>query len=331
MSLRITAVLASLFALLASACATTAPVHVEYAPRVAGAEAIYSMSVLDFEGRGGADFADAVEAELVGARFRGAPAVTIIDPSLAGRGYGRGRYRGGVMSPAALVEIGERLGVDAIVAGAMLGDRVRDSVYTRERNECVSRDSDGDCVDYRTYVVDCWNVHVDVDARVLLVAVPSARTLYNDVLRGDSHMSYCADERMPYSVGELTRRAVTDAARPVRELFLPHERVVHAPFQRPSEGLGEVQTARFEQAYDLAGQDRLSEACAIWRELEQTGLRTPGLVYNIGLCAELTGHLEAALALYDEAIALSVEEFDDAREARERVLIQMRERDRLGG
>lgn len=331
MSHRLNAMIASLMAVLISACANTAAVNVEYAPRVAGAEDIYSMSVLDFDGPYGVAFADAVESELVSARFRGAPAVTIVDPSLAGRGYGRGRYRGGYRSPAGLVEIGERLGVDAIVGGAVLGDRVSDSVYTRERRRCAARNDDGDCVEYRTYVIECWNVRVDVDARVLLVAVPGAQTLFNDVLRGDSAMSYCEDEALPHTVDQLVLYAIADAARPVRELFVPHEQVVHAPFQRPGNTLSESQSAGFQQAYDLAGQDRLGEACEIWRNLESEGLRTPGLVYNIGLCAELTSNLEAALALYDEAISLSAEEFRDANRARGRVIVQMRERERLGG
>lgn len=324
-------VLACLAGLAAAGCANTAALNIEYAPRVAGAENIFSLAVLDFEGRGGVDFADTVESQLVTARFRGAPAVAVVDPGMAGPGFARGRFRHRYGSPASLAEAGAVMNVDGVISGTMLDERVSDSAYTRERRECVARDADGACVEYRTYLIECWNVRASVQARLLLVETLSAQTLFNDILSGSSSMYYCEDEHLPYTASQLVDQAMIDAARPVRRLFLPYEQVVHAPFARPDEGLDEPVAARFQAAYELTGDDRLEEACSAWTELAREGVETARLFYNLGLCAELRGMLEPALAQYERAIALSADPFNDAQRARDRVLVQMRERERLGG
>lgn len=331
MTYRIGALLALLAGLLAAGCANTATLNVEYAPRVAGAERIFSLAVLDFEGPSGVAFAETVESELITARFRGARAVAVADPSAAGPGFARGRYRHRYGSPAGLAEAGAIMDVDAIISGTVLDERVDDSVYTRERDECVARDSDGDCVEYRTYIIDCWNVRASVQTRLLLVETASAQTLFNDILSGSSSMYYCEDERLPYTSSQLIDQAMIDAARPVRQLFLPYEQIVRAPFARPGDALGDPAAALFQSAYEMTGEDRMEEACAIWAELAREGVETAGLFYNLGVCAELRGTLDPALAHYERAIALSGDPFDDARRGRDRVLVQMRERERLDG
>lgn len=328
---RVRRLFAGLAGLLAAGCANTAALNVEYAPRVPGAERLFSVAVLDFEGRGGVAFADTVESELVTAHFRGAPAITVVDPSLAGPGFARGRFRDRYGSPEGLAEVGAVLGVDGIVSGTVLDERVSDSPYTRERERCIARDGDGDCLEYRLVVIECWSVHASFQARAVLVETASAAVLFNDILSGSSSMYYCEDEPLPYTASQLVDQAMIDAARPVRRLFLPHEEIVHAPFARAGEGLSEPAAARFSAAYDLTGQDRMGEACTAFAELAREGVESAELFYNLGLCAELRGTLEPALAHYERAIALSAERFGDAERGRERVLIQMNERARLDG
>lgn len=321
---------AGLLALFAGACANTVAVPVEYAPRVAGAERIYSLSVLDFEGPDGHVFADIVESELVSARFRGAPAVSVVEPGLAGARYRRGRYRG-AYSPVGLAGIGERLDVDAVVSGAVLTQRVDDTAYTREEDRCVSREEDGDCLEYEQVLIECWTVRADVDARIILVETAGARVLFNDILNGDSYMRYCADEPLPYTSQELVVHAMLDAAEPVSALFLPHERIVHATFARADETMEPGLREAFEAAYQLTGQNRYGEACSQWAALEAQGADSAILLYNLGVCAEMSGDLHGALDYYSRALARSPEEFRDALEGRERVLAQIEARRRIDG
>ena len=312
---------AALGALICAACANTATLDVEYAPRVAGAEDILSISVLPFEGPRGRAFARIVESELASARFRGAPAVTLVDPS-----YAQVAWRGGRNDQ--LVSAGEDLNVDGVITGAVIGERVWDRPYTRKRSRCVKFDSDGACMARKEVRLRCWEVHADIDVRVLLVRVVDGRTLFNDVLSGDSVMNYCQDQFAPYSPDRLLDFALEDAARPVRTLFAPFERRVHARFARtPEDGLDAGFSQRFEAAYDLAG-DNNEAACARFAQLARAEIVSAALSYNRGLCAEREGALDAAAALYREALqiqpgyALALEGLNRARE-------QMRERERL--
>ncbi|PWE17586.1 hypothetical protein DDZ18_07925 [Marinicauda salina] len=316
---------------LAAACANSATVNVERAPRVLGAERIYSLAVMDFAGPGGTVLAEEIESEMVAARFRGQPAVSVVDPSSAGPRYARGRYRPARRGAAGLVEIGRRIDVDGVIGGSVLDEIVDDREYTREEDDCVARDEDGDCTEVRVVEIPCWDVDARIEARVLLVETATGRTLFNDIVRGESGMYYCEDEHLPYTIPQLRDQARRDAARPLRELFLPHEERVRAPFQRPGDNLPEPVAARFQAGYELAGDDRLGEACTIWEELETSGVRTAGLLYNLGVCAEVFGRLELALQRYEQALSLSPDEFRDARRARRRVITQMRDLDRLQG
>ena len=95
-----------------------------------GAERLFSVAVLDFEGRGGVAFADTVESELVTAHFRGAPAITVVDPSLAGPGFARGRFRDRYGSPEGLAEVGAVLGVGMARGIGSLNLRTVGTIFT---------------------------------------------------------------------------------------------------------------------------------------------------------------------------------------------------------
>ncbi|MBI5214091.1 MAG: tetratricopeptide repeat protein, partial [Nitrospirae bacterium] len=58
---------------------------------------------------------------------------------------------------------------------------------------------------------------------------------------------------------------------------------------------------KFEQGLDFAKGNRLDRACELWGEARIASPNAPSILYNLGICSEVTGELDQALDLYRKA------------------------------
>jgi len=58
---------------------------------------------------------------------------------------------------------------------------------------------------------------------------------------------------------------------------------------------------KLKQGIQFAGKGRMDNACELWGEAGNLAPNAVSLVYNLGVCAESRGDVEAALTLYKKA------------------------------
>ena len=58
---------------------------------------------------------------------------------------------------------------------------------------------------------------------------------------------------------------------------------------------------KVKQGLEFAAANRMDRACEIWQEARQEGPTLAEVLYNLGVCAEISGHQSEALALYRQA------------------------------
>lgn len=88
-------------------------------------------------------------------------------------------------------------------------------------------------------------------------------------------------------------------------------------------------TDKLTRGIEYAGKGRLDSACELWGQARNLAPGSHALVYNLGVCAESRGDLDAALALYRQSDRLLGKPDDDITLALGRVNDAIRNRSKL--
>jgi Flp pilus assembly protein TadD len=76
-------------------------------------------------------------------------------------------------------------------------------------------------------------------------------------------------------------------------------------------------------------EERFDRACELWGEARLLSPDSVSLLYNLGVCAELTGNLEQAADLYHKAHKLTTKPDDRITEALKRISDSIRKQSKL--
>lgn len=275
--------------------AETIPVAGIYAAGTDAPSRARSIAISGFAGRGGERLAFAIDTALRNAVIEGRPwfDLTFAEPP-RGSTYTYDRDA----DPAAY-----RGGADAVMRGIAEVDWRDTDSGTKEVEECVTKDERGKCTEKKKVNVPCRARNVTLRPELRLVS-REGELLYakGDVLT--TSRRFCKDEDGSPSVDSMVEELSRGFANAVRRDLAPEFRDEDIRVLEGREGMTKSDQALFRTALRLTKTD-VSEACAVFGDMRANNPSSVTILFNIGLCMERMGELEAATQLYEDALAIS--------------------------
>lgn len=275
--------------------AETLPVEGIYAAGTDAPSRARSIAISGFAGRGGERLAFAIDSALRGAVIEGRPwfELTFSEPP-RGTTYTYDRDA----DPAAY-----RGGADAVMRGiAEVSWRDRDD-GTKQVEECAARDERDKCIEKKKVDIPCRAREVTLRPEVRLVS-REGELLYG---KGDQLVTsrrFCKDEEGSPPVDSMTEELARQFAEAVRIDLAPIQRYDTIRVLESREGMSKPDQTAFRAALKLTKND-VAGACRAFEALQPNNPQSVTILFNIGLCREGEGDLEAAERLYQDALAIS--------------------------
>lgn len=277
-----------------AAAAETLPVEGVYAAGTDAPSRARSIAIAEFSGRGGERLAFAIDSALRNATIEGQP---WFDLSFTAPAFGDAyTYDGGAGQPV------QRGGPDAVLRG--IGDvEVRDTDSgSKEVEECVTRDETDRCSERRKVAYPCRERNVTLRPEVRLVS-REGELLY---AKGDTLIvsrRFCEDEETTPPVSGMIEELASRFAAEVRGDLAPTERYENIRVLESRDGIAKADHAAFRAALRLTKND-IAGACRGFAALEAGNPADITILFNIGLCQESAGDLEAAAQVYQRVLAI---------------------------
>lgn len=266
---------AALLALATSAAAETLPINTAD-PATADVVDLLRISVERFEGEDGTALAQALEAELAGARFRGAAFYRVVAPESGAR-------------------------ADALVTGTVRSS-VEETPVIEKRKRCTEYDpaDKKKCLKEIDVDIRCRRRTASVATTVRLVAMGDGSIRYTRPLNSRDQVTYCPDRSAPQSVEDYFAATIRGQARAIRSDLAPRDYALDVRVDESTKGLAKPTQAAFKAAVRQTKTDP-NGACAAWQAMTRDVEPTAALAFNLGLCEEMQGDLGSAVDWYSEA------------------------------
>jgi hypothetical protein len=259
---------------------------------------VREIAIDNFGGQAGERLAFAIEDNLRGARIEGEEWFTITLNS-TGRDvviiYDRREGAQGAPDIA-------RSGPEAVLRGTASVEVNEYASGTKDVEKCVKRDDRDDCIERKTETYKCRTLAVNMRPELRLVA-RAGRSLYSRSELRTNEERFCADEQYRPSVDNLVQRLIDAFASEVRYDLAPVQRVENVRVLETRKGLAKADSTAFRAAVQLTKNDPYG-ACLEFGRLEATNPDHTSVLFNIGLCHEGAGDLDAAEDYYRRTLAL---------------------------
>jgi hypothetical protein len=320
------------------ACATPSPVKIEIVtmvpPRHPETARYRAIAVMPFDGPGVEETADLIGKALSKVTVNGRNTFFVQD-------YRKLKdiseeYYIWMMSPPLNTDtyskIGQLLGVKAVYAGEVTKASA-DSTYDRSRStECEQYDHvKKKCIKEKKIVTRCEGREGQLVLNVKLIDVLLSTVVYSGTFSGASNSEDCFNddvtgepkrqritEEVLYHVGDILFSSLfsDDSKAEKTELEMAHLRAVNSlveavsphyfPIQielmDPGKGITSKEArAKMSAGLDAARLKQVETSCVLFAEAGTLQPDAPSLLFNLGVCEEVKGHLKEAQAQYRRA------------------------------
>lgn len=189
---------------------------------------------------------------------------------------------------------------DAELRGTVRSEVVERRVEPKIERKCVARDEDDKCVERRERKIECRKLSVRVDPRILLTGA-SGEQLYSETTSRFAEKKFCADQSSVPSSLEMENDLINDLADDVRRDLAPVQSRRDIRVMERRKDLRKEDRRPFRNAVK-ATDESVAVACESFQALEATNPQHASVLFNIGLCNESAGELEAAIDYYARAL-----------------------------
>jgi len=306
-------VLLLLFLLLLNACATSIKTTALVPARYHEAAVLKEVAVLPFDGRGGVEFATEIEGTLGSINIGDKQYFTLVERARLDRVMNELKFsQSGLVDETKAAQLGKMVGAKGIYTGRINKSDYVDKPYTEQRTVCVQRETkrdrkgnivEGDCLSWRKYKVNCTERIVNFEFTPKLIEVETGRVAYSRTISKTTGAKACSDSSTPLpSVMELIGKAKDMAKAEFRRDIAPYYVNFEIVLMDSKDGIVSRDAEnKFERAFDYARSNRMDRACELWGESRILSPNAPSILYNLGICSEITGDLEKAYELYQKA------------------------------
>ncbi len=260
----------------APAIAEVLPVAGIYPARVDDAAAIQTIAIENFGGDKGVALSFAITDRLENVVIEGAPYFQLVPTSDAS--------------------------VDAVMRGSAGTEALETELDDKRVTNCTKRDKEKKCLREEVSVYECSELNVTLYPRIRLIASDGTE-IYSKRDRLSASEKYCSDESSIPSVESMLDGLVSSFAGTVRYDLAPVFRNQTFRILEKRKGLSKEDRKLFKQAVKLTKSD-IGKSCEMFGALEQTNPDHTSILFNIGLCAEGKGDLDAAEHYYQRVLEL---------------------------
>jgi hypothetical protein len=270
------------------------------------------VAVLPFDGRQGREFATEIEAILANVSIDNKAYFTLVDRSKLDQVVNEMKLsQSGFVQEGTVAKIGKMVGARGIYSGAVTQANSSDSRYSTSRSRCAhfvkKKDKKGreyeDCERYENYSVPCVKRTARFSFTPKLTDVETGLVVYSNNLSGTAEASGCSDDNEPVeSASELINKAKRQAMETFRNDVAPHYAKMTIKIMDGTDGItSDAAKEKFESALDFSKKERYDRACELWGEANALSPNSVSILYNLGVCAEMSGNFDQALDLYNKA------------------------------
>ncbi len=311
--MRITNPSICILALLLTSCATRSPqisTMTTLPAKYGEVTKLRRIAVLPFEGPQGREIASEIESQLVSARFDETPYFTVIERARIDRVLSELKLsNSALVDNKTAVKIGRLLGVQAMYMGTARQPKVSDSHFTESRSQCshyvTKYNKKGKpyeaCGGTTTYSINCTRRTAEFTIIPRVVEVETGRIIYSATVSEPKQEAACSDRGSVSSSNEMIDNARRQSLSTFRKHVAPHQATVTIMLMEEREGMNSAAAAKFENGLEYAKARRVDRACELWNEALGISPNAVALVYSRGLCEELAGDYQKALASYRSA------------------------------
>ena len=285
-------------------CSTVVEHEAWQAAKFPAASELRRVAVLPMEGDAEGNIKAELESVLTSVSYKDGPYFEVISRGELDRVLNEQALGlSAITDPATAAKVGKVLGVEGIYLGTVDQPSVSDQRYRENRSQCSQKNKKGKCLSYRNYSVTCTKRQAEIGLIPKLINVETAQVVYSKKLSRRTDSQACDDSSQAVVDGaSLTREAVTAALDEFKGDVAPSRQKISITMLDDTNGLSSSTAEdQFEGALKFMDAGRSDRACKTFRDLENTGERTPDLLYNIAICSELEGDISSAIAYCRQA------------------------------
>jgi tetratricopeptide (TPR) repeat protein len=321
-------------------CATKIKINMLQPAEFHQASLTKTVAVLPFTGPGGQEFAAEIEGVLASKSIDDKQYFTLVDRASIDKIMSEQKFsQTALIDQATAAKIGKLVGAQGIYTGAVTGAQVKNSHYKEKRQECarheIKRDKkgneyEGGCIQWRHYTVSCTKRDAHFSVTPKLIDVSTSRILYSRNLSKSATSSGCEDASPPKDEQELLEKAKEDVKIQFLKDVAPYYVTVEIKLMDSTDHVDSSDAKdKLKQGIDFANKGRMDNACEIWGQARIAASNSPAILYNLGVCAESRGDVDAALNLYKQADKLIGKPDDNITIALSRVSLAIKNKQKL--
>ena len=282
-----------------AAQAETLPVEGVYAARHDDPAEVRLLGIERFGGRAGERLAFAIEDSVRSATIGGEPWFDITLNTQGGDVFYIHDEDTGPERKATVVQQG---GPDAILRGTASAEVNDTESGAKDVKTCVERDEKKKCIREDINRYECRSLEVSLRPELRMIS-RDGRRLYAKSDYLSASQRYCADEDGSPSVDSMLQGLIDRFAGEVRLDLVPVERREVLRVLESRKGIVKADRRAFKNAVKLTKNDPYG-ACLAFKAMEATNPQHVSVLFNIGLCEEGDGNLDAASDYYLRAIEI---------------------------
>lgn len=321
-------------------CATKVKVNMLQPAQYHEASLTKTVAVLPFSGPGGQEFAAEIEGILAGIGIDDKQYFTLVDRASIDRVVSEMKFsQSGLVDQKTAVKLGKMIGAQGIYTGVVTQNNYDDNPYSERRQTCTryeqrrdnkGRTYQGACIQWRYYNVRCTKRVANFAVSPKLIDVTTGRIIYSRNLSAMKDSSGCDDTTPAKSEIVLLDEAKKQVEKEFRRDIAPFYVTREISLIDSTDGI-ESKTAadKLKRGMEYADKGRLDSACELWGEARNLAGNSYAILYNLGVCAESRGDLDAALSLYKQADRILGKPNDDISLALGRVSEAIKNRSKL--
>ncbi|MCE5194278.1 MAG: hypothetical protein LLF28_02305 [Nitrospiraceae bacterium] len=275
---------------------------------------VREIAVLPFDGPHGKEFASEIEETLATVIISDKPYYKLIDRMAIDKTISELKLsQSGLVEPENAAKIGKLLGAKGIYTGVITTLSISDTPYTENRTRCGQYTTTyypygkstipiTTCAVWEPYPVNCTKRVANFTFVPKLIEVETGRVLYSNSISGSSWHSACIDKGAVTDKSTLLINAKNYTKQVFRKDVAPYQVAVDIEVDESTDGITSGDSKKkFESGLEFAKGNRLDRACDLWKESSIKSPNAIPILYNLGICYEVSGELEQALIYYKKA------------------------------
>ncbi len=274
---------------------------------------IRSIGVMPFDGASGQELAGEIEGLLAGIVVDDSPYFSVAERTRRDVVISEIKWsQSRMISPEQAKKAGKLMGVEGLYMGTAERPVWSESHTQEGRQVCTQAEKKNNvagylgfnkCLAWANHTVQCSKKEVVYSFTPKLVDIETGRIVYSNVFTGGASTARCADNPEPAVADALLlEHAKNQALEDFRKAVAPSYSKVDIHLIESSQSIDDkTAKKKHAQGIEFAKANRLDRACELWHEAAALAAPAMPILYGLGVCAEVSGEIDAAQELYRKA------------------------------